>query len=62
MANRSVSFLCLLRQVSSALSHNRGSQAPPDLDKAYLRSLISWQGNCMDWVAGRALSAIYALG
>jgi hypothetical protein len=31
---RPVSFLCLLRQVSSALSRNRGNQARPDVHKA----------------------------
>jgi hypothetical protein len=32
--NRSVSFLCLLRQVSSVLSPNRGNEARPDIEEA----------------------------
>jgi hypothetical protein len=51
-AARPVSFLCLLRQVSSVLPRNRGNEPPRNQGEASFLAANSWQRNCMDSVAG----------
>jgi hypothetical protein len=59
---RSVSSLCLLRQVSSALSRNCRNEPRPDVDEAWFVAGNSWQRNCMDSVAGEPIGDLNAGG
>ena len=50
LAGRSVSSMCLLRQVSSALSRNCRNEPRPDVGEAWFVAANLWQRNCMDTV------------
>jgi hypothetical protein len=55
MLGRSVSFLCLLRQVSSVLSRNCRNDSWPDADAAQFAAATLWHGDCMSTMG----SAVY---
>jgi hypothetical protein len=50
MPGQSVSSLCLLRQVSPALSRNYRNEPRPDVEDAWFVAVTAWHGNCMDSV------------
>jgi hypothetical protein len=55
MLGRSVSFLCLLRQVSSVLSRNGRNDSWPHVDGAQFAAATLWHGDCMRTIG----SAVY---
>ena len=50
-----VSSLCLLRQVSSALSHDCRNKLRPDADEAQFATANLWHGDCISTMGSACL-------